>query len=149
MGTGSHNYLVKHIVISTSSSTSPTAHIFSSKYPSPQLPSCTRSPSCTHHCLLLIEFILGDPILHQIQGRITRITPHWTHQYFAIHHTKRALTPNTSNSYSTGILRFMEFCDKYNIPKNSHMPASNILLAAFISEYSGTCIPASLTGCQD
>lgn len=51
----------------------------------------------------------------------------------------RALAPNTRNSYGAGILRFIEFCDKYNIPEASRMPASNILLAAFVSDHSGTC----------
>jgi len=57
----------------------------------------------------------------------------------------KALAPNTRSSYGAGILRFIEFCDKYNIPENSRMPASNILLAAFISEHSGTCSGSCIT----
>ena len=51
----------------------------------------------------------------------------------------KALAPNTRNSYGAGIRKFSEFCDRFNIPEESRMPASNILLTAFVSEYSGTC----------
>ncbi|KAF7319948.1 hypothetical protein MKEN_00778600 [Mycena kentingensis (nom. inval.)] len=46
--------------------------------------------------------------------------------------------PNSSSSYAAGPLRFNQFCDEFGIPEEDRMPASNILLSAFISHHVGT-----------
>jgi hypothetical protein len=45
--------------------------------------------------------------------------------------------PKTLESYGAGLLRFHQFCDQESIPENRRMPASHILLSAFISEWCG------------
>lgn len=45
-----------------------------------------------------------------------------------------SLAPNTRKTYAAGLLRFTQFCDKYNIPEDSRMPASSSLLAMFLAE---------------
>jgi hypothetical protein len=39
--------------------------------------------------------------------------------------------------YAAGLLRFMQFCDKWEIPENDRMPANYPLLCAFIGEHKG------------
>lgn len=46
-------------------------------------------------------------------------------------------TEDTRSAYGAGLLRFNQFCNKEEIPESRRMPASDILLGAFISEYSG------------
>ena len=48
-----------------------------------------------------------------------------------------ALAPNSKTTYAAGILRWNQFCDKYNIGEEDRMPASYALLCAFIAEYKG------------
>ena len=48
-----------------------------------------------------------------------------------------ALAPNTRSTYATGLLCFTQFCDKWSISEEDHMPASHSLLCAFIGEYKG------------
>lgn len=50
-----------------------------------------------------------------------------------------SVTDDTREGYAAGLLRFTQFCDREVIPESRRMPASEILLGAFISEYSGTC----------
>ena len=50
----------------------------------------------------------------------------------------RSLAPASRNTYGAGLLRFSQFCDKHKIPESDRMPASFILLVAFITEYVGT-----------
>jgi hypothetical protein len=49
-----------------------------------------------------------------------------------------ALASSTRSTYASGILRFNQFCDKWNITEEACMPASYGLLCAFIGEYKGT-----------
>ena len=49
-----------------------------------------------------------------------------------------ALAASTRSTYASGILRFNQFCDKWNITEGARMPASYGLLCAFIGEYKGT-----------
>ena len=49
-----------------------------------------------------------------------------------------ALAASTRSTYASGILRFNQFCDKWNIAEGSRMPASYGLLCAFIGEHKGT-----------
>jgi len=48
-----------------------------------------------------------------------------------------ALAPNSKTTYAAGILRWNQFCDKYNIDEEDRMPTSYALLCAFIAEYKG------------
>jgi len=48
-----------------------------------------------------------------------------------------ALAPNSKSTYAAGILRWNQFCDKYNISEEDRMPASYALLCAFIAEHKG------------
>ena len=61
-----------------------------------------------------------------------------------------ALADNTLSSYGAGILRFNQFCDKYNIPESKRMPADERLITGFIGsalgEVSGSCIKNWLSG---
>jgi hypothetical protein len=58
----------------------------------------------------------------------------------------RSLAPATRSTYSAGLLRFTQFCDKYNISESDCMPASFILLVAFISEHAGTVSGKTISG---
>ncbi|KAF7368678.1 hypothetical protein MVEN_00192100 [Mycena venus] len=49
-----------------------------------------------------------------------------------------ALAPDTQENYTAGLLRFHQFCDKFEISERAQMPASHFLLAAFIAQYVGT-----------
>ena len=48
-----------------------------------------------------------------------------------------ALAPNTKSTYAAGLLHFTQFCDKWGISEEVHMPADYALLCAFIGEYKG------------
>ncbi|KAF8882336.1 hypothetical protein CPB84DRAFT_1686772, partial [Gymnopilus junonius] len=48
-----------------------------------------------------------------------------------------ALAPNTKNTYATGPLHFMQFCDTWDISEEAQMPASYALLCAFIGMHKG------------
>ncbi|KAF7345904.1 hypothetical protein MVEN_01612500 [Mycena venus] len=49
-----------------------------------------------------------------------------------------ATVDDTRQAYGAGLLRFNPFCNTEGIPEGRCMPASEILLGAFISNYSGT-----------
>jgi hypothetical protein len=49
----------------------------------------------------------------------------------------RSVVPETLESYGAGLLRFHQFCDREQIPEAQRMPASYILLSAFISDFAG------------
>jgi hypothetical protein len=49
-----------------------------------------------------------------------------------------ALATSTRSTYASGILRFNQFCDNWDIAEGAHMPASYGLLCVFIGEYKGT-----------
>jgi hypothetical protein len=49
-----------------------------------------------------------------------------------------ALAASTRSTYASGILRFNQFCDNWNISEGACMLASYGLLCAFIGEYKGT-----------
>ncbi|KAJ7281130.1 DNA breaking-rejoining enzyme [Mycena rebaudengoi] len=46
-----------------------------------------------------------------------------------------SVDPKTHGNYGAGLLRFNHFCDLHNIPETERMPASEPLLAVFISSY--------------
>ena len=48
-----------------------------------------------------------------------------------------ALAMSTCSTYAAGILRFNQFCDKWEISEVARMPASYALLCAFIGNYKG------------
>jgi hypothetical protein len=48
-----------------------------------------------------------------------------------------AYAPATKGTYSAGLLRFTQFCDENLIPEADRMPASFLLLVAFISSHKG------------
>jgi len=48
-----------------------------------------------------------------------------------------ALAPNTKSTYGAGPLRFTQFCDKWGISEEDHMPADYALLCTFIGEFKG------------
>ena len=45
--------------------------------------------------------------------------------------------PNTKSTYAAGLLRFTQFCDKWDIAEEDRMPAKYPLLCAFIGEHKG------------
>ncbi|KAF5375518.1 hypothetical protein D9615_009161 [Tricholomella constricta] len=45
---------------------------------------------------------------------------------------------STRHSYGIGLLRFTQFCDREHISEESRMPASGVLLSAFIVDASGS-----------
>ena len=61
-----------------------------------------------------------------------------------------ALASSSRSSYGAGLLRFNQFCDRWEISERSCMPASYALLCAFIGNYkgssSGKTIKAWLSG---
>ncbi|KAF9044670.1 hypothetical protein BDP27DRAFT_1155655, partial [Rhodocollybia butyracea] len=50
-----------------------------------------------------------------------------------------ATTDDTRQAYGAGLLRFNQFCDTEFIPEALRMPASSILLGAFVADHIGTC----------
>ncbi|KAJ6621725.1 hypothetical protein B0H10DRAFT_1789580, partial [Mycena sp. CBHHK59/15] len=44
----------------------------------------------------------------------------------------------TQSNYAAGLLRFHQFCNTHSIPEEACMPASHLLLAAFIANHVGT-----------
>ena len=49
-----------------------------------------------------------------------------------------ALAPSSKSTYGAGLLRFSQFCDRWQISEGSRMPASYALLCAFIGNHKGT-----------
>ena len=49
-----------------------------------------------------------------------------------------SLAPKTKSTYAAGILRFHQFCNSWNINKESQISASPTLLAAFVRQCSGS-----------
>lgn len=49
-----------------------------------------------------------------------------------------ALATSSRSTYAAGLLRFNQFCDKWQISEVARMPASYALLCAFIGSYKGT-----------
>ena len=58
----------------------------------------------------------------------------------------RSLAPAMRSTYGASLLRFTQFCDKYNISESDCMPGSFILLVAFISEHAGTVSGKTISG---
>ena len=49
-----------------------------------------------------------------------------------------ALAISSRSTYAAGLLRFSQFCDRWQISEDARMPASYALLCAFIGNYKGT-----------
>jgi hypothetical protein len=49
-----------------------------------------------------------------------------------------SLDQGTRNGYGAGLLRFTQFCDKNNVSERNRMPASELLLSAFIADAAGS-----------
>ncbi|PBK79156.1 hypothetical protein ARMGADRAFT_1105155 [Armillaria gallica] len=45
-----------------------------------------------------------------------------------------SVTEDAHGNYGAGLLRFTQFCDRYSVPESLHIPASEPLLALFVSE---------------
>lgn len=48
-----------------------------------------------------------------------------------------SVEPKTRENYGSGLLRFHQFCDSLSVTEEQRMPASEILLAAFIAHWVG------------
>jgi hypothetical protein len=46
---------------------------------------------------------------------------------------------NTRTSYGAGLLRFHQYCDRHDVSEHRRMPASPILISAFIADALGSC----------
>ncbi|KXN87321.1 hypothetical protein AN958_08946 [Leucoagaricus sp. SymC.cos] len=61
-----------------------------------------------------------------------------------------SFAPSTRTVYGAGILRFIEYCDTLGISEEDRMPASSLLITAFVSSaagfYSGSTINTWLSG---
>jgi hypothetical protein len=51
---------------------------------------------------------------------------------------KLSLDCSTRGIYGAGLLRFTQFCDSNDVPEDERMPASEILLAAFVAHHAGS-----------
>lgn len=49
----------------------------------------------------------------------------------------RSLDQTTQGNYGSGLLRFTEYCDTHSIPEDNRFPASDELLASFLSSWAG------------
>lgn len=49
-----------------------------------------------------------------------------------------ALATSSKSTYAAGLLRFNQFCDRWEISEVARMPASYALLCAFIGNYKGS-----------
>ncbi|KAF5376250.1 hypothetical protein D9615_008456 [Tricholomella constricta] len=50
-----------------------------------------------------------------------------------------SLADSTRVSYGAGLLRFTQYCDRLHIPEKLRMPASDILISAFVADALGSC----------
>ncbi|KAF5384819.1 hypothetical protein D9615_001379 [Tricholomella constricta] len=61
-----------------------------------------------------------------------------------------SLSTSTRQSYGAGLLRFTQFCDRLRIPESLRMPASDVLISAFVADasgsHSGECVRNWLNG---
>ena len=57
-----------------------------------------------------------------------------------------ALATSTKSTYGAGILRFVQFCDKFNIPESDRMPADHYLVTAFVGEHIGSVSGGTVRG---
>jgi hypothetical protein len=57
-----------------------------------------------------------------------------------------SIVPKTAGNYAAGIARFHEYCDKFNIPEVERYPASDVLLAAFVSSWCGQISDKTVDG---
>lgn len=48
-----------------------------------------------------------------------------------------AIEPDTQKNYGAGLLRFTQFCDCWHLSEASRMPASELLIAAFVATWAG------------
>ncbi|TFK77876.1 DNA breaking-rejoining enzyme [Polyporus arcularius HHB13444] len=48
-----------------------------------------------------------------------------------------SIEPGTRKNYGAGLLRYHQFCNRFRIPEASRMPASELVLAAFVSAWVG------------
>ncbi|KAF7300880.1 hypothetical protein MKEN_01314300 [Mycena kentingensis (nom. inval.)] len=55
--------------------------------------------------------------------------------FAAIH---AAWAPNSTSSYAAGLLRFTQFCDEHGVSEEDRMPASHVLLSAFVAQNAGS-----------
>ena len=77
---------------------------------------------------------------------------HWISQFLPPHIIARecvvliqAVSPKSLGNYSTGLLRFTQFCDQFNIPESLRMPLPEWLLSHFITTRgTGSVGPSSL-----
>jgi integrase len=51
---------------------------------------------------------------------------------------KLSLDHSTRGVYGAGLLRFTQFCDSNDVPEDERMPASEILLSAFVAHHAGS-----------
>ena len=49
-----------------------------------------------------------------------------------------ALAASSRSTYAAGLLRFNQFCDRWQISEGARMPASYALLCAFVGNYKGS-----------
>ncbi|TFK59111.1 hypothetical protein BDN72DRAFT_725460, partial [Pluteus cervinus] len=73
--------------------------------------------------------------LRQRQSVNTSLPPPLAQKVFETIHNAHA--PSTKGSYGAGLLRFNQFCDRHNISEEDRMPASHILLVAFVADHQG------------
>lgn len=49
----------------------------------------------------------------------------------------RAIEPDTRKNYGAGLLRFTQFCDCLHISEDARMPATELLVSAFVATWAG------------
>ncbi|KAF7305005.1 hypothetical protein MKEN_01215300 [Mycena kentingensis (nom. inval.)] len=49
-----------------------------------------------------------------------------------------AWAPKSTSSYAAGLLRFTQFCDEHGVSEEDRMPASHVLLSAFVAQNAGS-----------
>ena len=64
-----------------------------------------------------------------------RFPTEFCENYFRV--LSAAIDTPTKETYGTGVLRFTQFCDCHKVPEKERMPASAVLLSAFLSHYAG------------
>ena len=99
------------------------------------------------HCPANQRLRLWRPLVPQAQ-RTSQLTDEDLERIEAV--MARAWEVDTHTTYASGLLNFIVFCDKKNIPEEDRAPASHVLLLSFISTlaaaYSGSAISNYLYG---
>ncbi|KAF5386015.1 hypothetical protein D9615_002211 [Tricholomella constricta] len=99
----------------------------------------TYQSSSLHPPVLADQHILlwTAPYSHRARSSLDKVSPCLQSNIFEC--LLESVSDSTRQSYGAGLLRFTQFCDREHIAEHQRMPASEVLLSAFVADAAGTC----------